>query len=496
MGVHLSLVNFDQAFRFHSGRTPTILNDVPAFSEDDRQKLSQLIMMTYSSDLLSNVPSCECRKISGKYNLGVTCVSCGTEVKEILGEDLQPLTWIRAPKGVKKLINPIVWTMLKRRFNVDKFNVVKWLCDTTYHPEPGVTPEVLALVREIRINGQPIKQGYNYFVENFDAIIYELLQLKTFRTKRGRTDALWKLLQDQRECVFSDHLPIPHRTLMVRETNDTGNYVDPITTGGLDALHMIAGMDTEYNTSPVYVRENRTVKTIDQLSIFYENTYRVTLASKEGIYRKHVFATRSHFSFRAVVSSITDHHDYDEIHIPWGVATSVFRIHLMNKLLRIGYTPNEVIAFIDEHAQKHHPLLEQLFNEIITEAPNGKGVAATINRNPSLQRGSMQLVYITKVKTDVMVPTVSLSILIINAMNCDFDGDALQFTVLIDQIIEQGMQPLAPHMSAFGLRNPREVADIMSMPKPVVSTISNWMEAPLDPPDPIKVEIMQRQLAA
>jgi hypothetical protein len=425
LGVFLSLANFDEIFRFHSGRTPTILNDVPAFSEDDRQKLSQLIMMTYSSDLLSNVPSCECGKISGKYNIGVMCLSCGTEVKPILGEDLQPLTWIRAPRGVHKLVNPIVWTMLKRRFNADKFNVIKWLCDTTYHPDPGAYPDVLNQVKEIQINNAPIRQGYNYFVENFDSIIQQLLELKAFRTRRGRTDALWKLLQDQRTAVFSDYLPIPHRTLLVRETNDTGNYVDPITTGGLDALHMIAGVDTEYNTSPVWVKENRTVKTIDQLATFYEETYRITLASKEGVYRKHVFATRSHFSFRAVVSSITEHHEYDEIYIPWGVATSVFRIHLMNKLLRIGYTPNEAISFIDEHAQKFHPLLDKLFEEIIAEAPNGRGIAATINRNPSLARSSIQRVYITKVKKDVMIPTASLSILIINGMNCDFDGKHL-----------------------------------------------------------------------
>jgi hypothetical protein len=72
--------------------------------------------------------------------------------------------------------------------------------------------------------------------------------------------------------------------------------------------------------------------------------------------------------------------------------------------------------------------------------------------------------------------------------------DALQFTIMIDQVIEKGMEDLAPHMSAFGLRNPREIADIMSMPKPVVSTISNWMEAPMGIPDPNKLEVMKRLL--
>lgn len=426
MGVFQRLVNLDKVFAGITGKSPIIINDLPAFSEEDKEKLNRLIYTTFSRDLLSNVPSCECGEITGEYNIdskgvGVYCSKCETRVKPLFDHDLQPLTWIRSPTGVERLMNPIVWTMLTQYFTHSGFSVIQWIADTGYHPST-IPPATLHAVQDIVIGGQPIQRGYNYFVQNFDAIIDALYEIKPFRVKRGSTSVLRKIIAEHRDCIFSAYLPIPHRSLLVVEKNDLGTYVDPITTAAVDAIRTLAGIDTEYRIYSPRVKENRTVKTIAQLADFYETIYNKHLSKKEGIFRKHVFATRSHFSFRAVISSITDAHNYDEIYIPWGVATSVLRIHLMNKLLKLGYTPNEAILFINEHAQRYNPLLDKLFKELISEAPNGRGISCNLNRPPSLARGSIQHVYITKVKADPSIPTVSLSILIVRSLNADFDG--------------------------------------------------------------------------
>jgi hypothetical protein len=405
------------------GKSPVIINDLPAFSEQDKEKLNKLIYTTFSRDLLTNIPSCECGDITGEYNIdskgvGVYCPKCDTRVKPLFDQDLQPLTWIRSPNGVAPLMNPIVWTMLTQHFTHSNFNVIQWLTDTSYHPST-IPPLTQCAVQEITINGQPIQRSYNFFVENFDAIIDALYEIKPFKVKRNHKAVLRTVIEKHRDCVFSRFLPIPHRSLLVVEKNDLGTYVDPITTGAVDAIRTLAGIDTEYKIHSQRTKENRTARTIAQLAEFYETIYDKHLAKKEGIFRKHVFATRSHFSFRAVISSTTDAHNYDEIYIPWGVATSVLRIHLMNKLMKLGYTPNEAILFINEHAQKYSPLLDSLFKELIAEAPNGRGISCNLNRPPSLLRGSIQHVYITKVKTDPDIPTVSLPILIVRSLNAD-----------------------------------------------------------------------------
>jgi len=487
-------VSFDKLYEQHVGKAPLIINDQPAFSEADKEKLNRLIYTTFSRDLLQNIPSCECGDITGEYNIdangvGVYCPKCETRVKPLFDHDLQPMTWIRAPHGVAGLMNPIVWTMLSEQFTHAGFNLIQWLCDTTYHPS-NEPPAVMQAIRDLTINGRPVERSYNYFVQNFDAIIEQLYEIRLFKAKRGKKPVLKQVLERHRDCIFSRYLPIPHRSLLVVEKNDLGTYVDPITTGAVDAIRTLAGVDTEYRIYSTRTKENRTAKTIAQLAAFYETIYDKHLAKKEGIFRKHVFATRGHFTFRAVISSITDAHNYDEIYIPWGVATSVFRIHLMNKLIKLGYTPNEAILFINEHAQKYSPILDGLFKELIAEAPNGRGVSALLNRPPSLARGSIQHVYITKVKSDPSIPTVSLSILIVRSLNADFDGDALQFSLSIDNKMEEEFKHLAPHMSTFGLGKPRTVSDSLAIPKPVVGSISNWLESNSGHVDPVRRERM------
>lgn len=414
MGVFLALENYNEMFSRHQRRVPIIVNDFSESSEDDKENINKLIYTKYSTDLLSNLPSCECGEIAGEYNIGVFCTNCNTNVQSSIEHDLEPIIWIRSPIGVAALINPIVWTMLNKALTRSGFEILKWICDTTYKPSvktPALMDQVYAL---------NITRGYNNFVQNFDYIVSSLFKLKGIKDGK-EIEPLQQLLMAQRDCVFSTYLPLPNKSLLVVEETNVGTYIDPIITGAIDAIRTMVSIDSELSSHNLRTRENRTVKTIAQLAEFYNDLYRTTLAQKEGIFRKHVFGTRSHFSFRAVISSLTDEHAYDELHIPWGVATSVFRIHLINKLLRRGFTPNSSIALLNEHAQKYHALLDELFNELINEAPRGS-ITVVIQRNPSLERASAQKMSITKVKTDVAIPTISLSILSVVGFNADFDG--------------------------------------------------------------------------
>lgn len=491
MGVSLKLVPFDELFR-QTRNQPIIINELPEDSEEDKEKFNRLIYTRYTTDdLLSNLPSCECGEVTGEYNLGVVCRNCGQPVASPLEQDLEPLVWMRAPQGVLALINPIVWMMLNEKFKRSGFEIMRWICDTTYKSQ-FAPPAVLQAVQDLGI-----QRGYNNFVANFDAIVDALFELKVFKTRRGM-DPLQELIRTQRDCVFSQYLPLPNRSLLVIEESNVGIYVDPIVTGAVDAIRTMVAIDSDITPLTTRTKENRTIKTIHQLSEFYDGVDRTTLAKKEGIFRKHVYGTRSHFSFRAVISSLTNAHRYDELHIPWGIGASVFRIHLVNKLFRGGpgrprMTTNEAIAFLNEHAQKYHPLLDELFHELINECSHGPlgGIPVVFQRNPSLERGSAQAMYVTKVKTEVEISTVSLSILSVVGFNADFDGDQLNGTLSLDRRTHDALRKLAPHMSAFDLNEPRMVSKNLSMPKPVVATIANWVHDPQGTtPEPDKLERM------
>ena len=178
-------MNFDELFA-QLKNSPIIINDVMESSEAEKDGLKKLIYTRYDSDLLSNLPSCECGSgengsetgITGQHNLGVFCNNCRTVVKSPIETTISPILWMRAPHGVAKLINPIVWTMLNQRFSKSGFKVLQWIADPSYRPQ-SKTPIALDTIQRAGIG-----RGYNYFVENFDEIMKFLFQMKDFQMQK------------------------------------------------------------------------------------------------------------------------------------------------------------------------------------------------------------------------------------------------------------------------------------------------------------------------
>lgn len=449
---------------------PIVVNDLANVTEEDKRFLDNLISVRYdNTDLFSNEPQCECGAVRGGYNINVICPNCLKPVRELFDQLLKPLVWMRSPQGVEALINPMVWTMLTQKFAKGQFNLIEWLCNTDYQPNlnrPIECDEMLEL---------GVERGYNNFVRNFDTYIDILFSLKHFRPKKGQTDELRVLLSMYRDCVFSQYLPLPNKSLMIIENTQVGTFVDPIIVGAIDAIHTINSIDTPLSNFTLRQKENRTAKTLAMLADFYFRVYHEILASKNGIFRKHVFGTRNHFSARAVISSNTKAHRYDELHIAWGQGVTLFKMHLTNKLMKLNYTPNMIIALLQEYTVKYHPLLDQLFKELIAETVDGRGFACTFGRNPSLTRASAQLMYISMVKTDPDDPTITLPILAVKGFNADFDGDQMNLVLANDNVTAEQLKHLAPHKNSLSLNKLKALTNASSIPKPVASTIANWL---------------------
>lgn len=420
MGVYLELENHTEMF-MRAECEPIILNDMASSSVAEREKRDQQIMVKYEkTDLFSNEPHCPCGETHGGYKLKCICDNCGQEVREPFDQKLQPLVWMRSPHQVARLMNPVVWNILSKRFTKSNYNLIEWMCNTDYHPS-GNKPLEIA---ELQVLG--VERGYNNFVGNFNLYIDILLSLKHFRPKKGVEDDLKEMLAMYRDCIFSEYLPLPNKAMFIFEDTKVGAYVDPLVVGAVDAIHTICSIDTALSTLTVREKENRTAKTISMLAAFYHDVYSEIFSEKNGMYRKHIFGTRNHFSARAVISSNTRAHKYDTLEIAWGQAVTLFKVHLTNKLYKLNYTINQVQCLLQEYTVKYHPLLDHLFQEIIAESPGGLGVACIFARNPSLARGSTQRMYIIKVKSeDIKDPTISLSILAVKMYNADFDGKVL-----------------------------------------------------------------------
>lgn len=408
MGISLELENFTKLIE-QIPFDPIFLNDLSSVTTAEKEYIDRLTMTTYTkTDVFSNRPSCECGRTTDGANLGSICRNCGTVVSELFSQDLYPRVWIRNPKGVAPLINPMVWTMLTKHFEKGKFNLVEWLCNTDYQPlgdRPHDELEELARLG--------VQRGYNNFVNNFEMYFDALSSLRGFRNDDLRT-----LLDKYRDCVFSNYIPLPNKALLIHEDTAVGGFIDDMVIDIVDAIKTIRSIDTPLTVMSTRQKENRTVKTISKIAGYYYRTYHEMLAKKPGLIRKHIFGTRCNWAGRAVISSNTDDHKYDEILIGWCQGITLFALHLKNKLFKRGYSPNESTELLQAHTKRYSPLIAELFDELFAEARD-KCFYCMFVRNPTLGRGSTQRMRIPNVKRDPTDITFSLSILSVVGYNAD-----------------------------------------------------------------------------
>ena len=464
--IFQGLVDFNRLYDTLSV-PPIFINTMDVYSAQDKEALKEHIYTRYENDVMNIVPRCGCGITTGEANIARKCPECGTAVTDPMNTDLEPLLWMKPPTGVEKLINPIVWSFLCKAFEASGVNIIKWLTDRTYQPAKRLPVEI-ALLEDMGI-----PRGYNNFVQNFDGIMNALFEMKRFRKTPAVID-LRRFIARYRSLVVCNAIPVPNRSLLVIEDKNDKRILETSIIGVVNACMMMAGIDTPINSGlSINSRQNRTSKALSELGTeFYRKYFHTNLGRKGGLARKHLNASRMFFSIRAVITSITEPHHYKDMHIPWTAGIGALNVHLLNKLEKHGMYGNEAKNFLMANALCYHPLIDQLFQELIAEAPEG-GIPALFCRNPSLMRGSIQKFLIKKVKTNVRDNTIGLSSLDIVALNADFDGDACSVIILLDNKLSKEADAFWPHKNTYDVNALRTVSGNVSIIKPVVAMISS-----------------------
>lgn len=373
MPIYQRLVYFDEMFSTLTN-DPIIINNIPNETEEDKQNIEQTISARYKSDMITLLPTCRCGETKGEFLIGTVCDTCNTKVKPIIEDEIEPSVWFAKPIGVTKLINPIVLIILRNRFRKSGFDVIQWLIDVKY----TTAVKVPKVVNTISQSG--IQKGYNNFVENFDSILEYLFSLKEFRLPKKQKDYTIDFIKEYRHLIFSDQIPLPNKSILIIENTNTGRYTIDSYVGAIDAIQMLVSIDRSFYNQNPKIKENRTAKALCKLTDFYLKYLKNNIAKDSGMFRKHIFGSRTNFSFRAVITSITEPHQYDELHIPWGIGLTVLKPHLLNKLIKLGMSMDAATGLLLAHIERYHDLLDKLLQELIDESP-GKRLPVLFHRN-------------------------------------------------------------------------------------------------------------------
>lgn len=417
-GVYLETVNFEEMFN-NLSQAPLIANHFDTKIEEEREKINFHLFTRYKGDTLTNVPSCDCGKLTGERHVGMRHVDgrngpgCNTLCLPVTEKPLESMLWMETPPGVPAFVNPTVWRILNKALTHNGFSVLEYLTNPYYYP-PVKTPPIIEKVKALNL-----PMGLSNFYHHYEEIIDALYQNKIIGGRVQVRNRTYEYLKAVRDRTFTRYLPFPSRLTFITEENNNKVYADHKMISAIDAILTIISIDSEGEERSLSVKEARCVKAINKLNEYYRGFEAETASTKEGIFRKLIYGTRPHWTYRAVISSNHGVHKYDSLELPWSLSVLLFKAHLSNKLLRYNFTPNEIIALLYENTLRPHVLLENLFQELIDESPNGRGIPTTLGRNPTLKRGSIERFFIDKIKKDPSINTISLSVLCLRAKNAD-----------------------------------------------------------------------------
>lgn len=452
--------------------TPVILNDLKCNTEIERQTVQEMLFLRFQgTDTVSIVPSCRCGATKSTDLIGHICSICGTKVESVFEESVEPQVWFRRPQGCAPLINLSVFNLLRSRFKVSGFNVIQWLIDKQYRPT-AKKPPIMAKIE------QDLPRGYNEFYENYDFIIDYLFSLRAFKSKDKNRDDLFTLLQmlkAQGVSVFSDYIPVPNKSVFIIEGTNVGVYGDMNVVMAMDAIQSMVSIDTDFYDQRVSVKINRAVRAIVQMTDFFQN-YLKYAGKKPGEFRKHVYASKVPYTFRTVITPLTGIHNYREMRPAWGATVGVFRQDLLNHLFKMGYTLNEALGKLSAAIYNCDKVIEGILEGIFEEGRKKGGMTMIAQRNPSLLQGSVQDNSALDFKRDPEDTTTAVSILNCVLWNADFDGDELNFARPLDNKTSEALYPLQPHFSVLDMNKPLGVSDAIALPKPVVETLSLFLQ--------------------
>lgn len=409
MAITQTLLSMDSYFQRVPG-DKIIVNDLSMFDIDDKNLLDNNLITVYNNtDTFSSKPSCDCGGLQGGYLLGKVCKSCGTTCKE-QSDKVYPYLWLRCLRPELKFMNPAYWIMMNniigkpKNSKTNRFDSLRWLSDPKYNPDMKIPP-ILYTILEITQ-----ERSYLKLIENIEPILHLIKSLDKSEYKCKTIDYMLEMWHTNRNAIFSNYLPIINKKLFVKEVTNKGTFVNMVAGDAVDVVMewlKVSTVDTKKDSlTNDAIHTARMLSKMTELHINYQDK---CIVSKGGMLRKNVYGSRGYFTFRNVITSIEGKHRYDEIIVPWVIGPTVFRPHILNKLIKRGYTYNDATYLINKSIKSYVDVIDEILQELIAEAPN-KRIPVIIQRNPSLKRGSAVRVFITKFNNkDILDKTVHFS---------------------------------------------------------------------------------------
>lgn len=436
---YLALLDFDSVFK-NDPDAKVVPYGTEMYTSNKQSKEFVDQLFKEDSGDLNFSSSCDCGELTGNFYLGETCSLCNTKVRSSFAGELKYRAWLEIPEYMPPILHPAAYRVFR-----------KWL--SSYNKKQLID-SILDVNGEVP-DDYPVQPGFKSFYENFDTIMQYFLTVykkTTSKKSRERFKHIPEFITKYRDILFVRHIPVLNQNLHLVTKSGSLTYTDE------SSMHIFKTLIELSNLAYIYTTTSKTEMYLEQnmKDMYYsyleytDSIIYTKIAKKRGFIRKYILGTRCHFSFRAVIVPITIDHMGDELHVPWRVAVTGLRLEILNLLQhRQGKSINEALDIYHKALFTYDENVYQLMMTLITECPY-KGLPVIFGRNPTLQHGSIQLLFVTTIKQDLADNTIGFSPLVLSAPNADFDGDAMYGSFLKEMDEVPKYYPIHPKTTMLG----------------------------------------------
>ena len=359
--------------------------------------------------------SCHCGELRGKIHEGEVCPLCNTKIT-FRGVDVNKRGWIILESDNRKIIHPLYYKKLASVIGESKFNKI-----IKYDKIITKNGQIQEKVKE-KSDGPFAYIGLIEFRERFDEILeYYRQRNKKNRAKLERIEEI----ERDREKVFASSIPVISSVLRSSSFRiDTLFYtdIDKYYNIIFSLVKKINDLDLDEKNRVALIGEETTKMEIpsmlsalqEKIMILYKLIFDC-IDGKEGQIKGEVLGGMINFSSRDVI--IPDPTlRADEIKINYSAFLELYKYEIIACLVSIhGISKNEANKqWHDAKIEKSKKMYEVM--KYINKTPR----TVLINRNPSINYGSIICVKIKDIKFDFKDDyTMSIPCQVLPVMNAD-----------------------------------------------------------------------------
>lgn len=465
MGGYHKFKNYDEHFDSEKQKG-LIINKLSYYNAEDTNRLLKGIYKEYE-DKVSVIPECTCGATKGMWLKGELCNICGGEVTDPL--ELKHTIWAQAIENGPKFINP------------DFLNIINENCGGCIPYFLGVQPKKSHISKELKQAGEHIFNnvfGYEQTIKNIKNIVeYYISTRPDIKSNPKKIQLLEEILyiwDNQHSSLFNTYLPVSHSGNNMVKTSK-GKFTD------LEIANIInAGRSwVNFCSNPLKTKKNMDkayAKFIYSLMLMGSYYKKEVLPKKKGIFRKELYSSRLPSTFRATIGLRHGKNRHDTLEVPWIVMHGAYRHQMLNILVnRYNYSYRDADEFLDWSVKNSNRLTNEIFDTMLSESFDKRGLPILWHRNPTLHQGSMLLMYIGSINRNPRMPVVGYSHLPAPYQNGDFDGDQLNGYCIQDRYVYERVKNFSVYMNTSSHTKYGYTSGLFNIGGPSTALLGEWI---------------------